>query len=59
MVEIPLLEWVENDSELEHFTIVQSRKKKKKSRKLENPTKEVQVRRSKRCTPSVYREKGG
>jgi hypothetical protein len=29
--EIPLLQWLDDDSESEHFTLVQSRKKKRQS----------------------------
>jgi hypothetical protein len=55
-----LLEWIEEDSESESFTLVQSRKKKKrqlrkslKKSRMENP-----LRRSSRITPSIYRGKG-
>jgi hypothetical protein len=58
--EVPLLEWVDNDSEAEQFTLVQSRKKKKRNCAwLENSARELQVRRSKRTTPSLCRDKGG
>jgi hypothetical protein len=56
--EVPLLEWIENGSEAEHFTLVQSKKKRNKKSQLENSVRDVQVRRSKRTTPSIYRDKG-
>jgi hypothetical protein len=58
---IPLLEWVDEDSEVENITLVLSKKNKKKKQaqlKLESPGVGVPVR-SKRTTPSVYRNKGG
>jgi hypothetical protein len=59
--DIPLLEWLENDSESEQFTVVQSKKKKnlKSQILLENSVKSILIRRSKRTTPSVYRGSGG
>jgi hypothetical protein len=56
--EVPLLEWIKNGSEAEHFTLVQSKKKRNKKSQLENSVRDVQVRRSKRTTPSIYRDKG-
>jgi hypothetical protein len=55
-IEIPMLEWYENDSEAEHFTMVQSRKEKGKNL-MENSSRETLVRRSKRTTP-IYRDRG-
>jgi hypothetical protein len=57
--DIPLLKWVEEDSESEQFTLVQSRKKKKKhtQKLLENPVS-LNLVRSQRIVPSVYRNKG-
>jgi hypothetical protein len=60
--EIHLLEWVDEDSESKNFTLVLSRKNKKKKQaqqKLENPEVVVPVRRSKRTAPSIYMSKGG
>jgi hypothetical protein len=48
-------EWLDEDSELESFTLVESRKKKKQRVKLENLAKNLELRRSKRTNPSVYR----
>jgi hypothetical protein len=55
-----LLEWIEEDSESESFTLVQSRKKKKNQlrRSLENSGINSHLRRSSRITPSIYRVKG-
>jgi hypothetical protein len=53
-----LLGWKGDDSESEHFTLVHSRKKKRKLSLLENSAKGNVVRRSRRTTPSVYRNKG-
>jgi hypothetical protein len=57
--EIPMLEWIDEESEGEQFTLVQSRKKKKKQVhiQLESLVKGEPVRRSKRTAPSVYRNK--
>jgi hypothetical protein len=54
------LEWLEKDSEDEQFTLVQSKKKKKRSSQLllGNSVKSAPIR-SKRTTPSVYKGKGG
>jgi hypothetical protein len=59
--DVPLLEWLENDSDAKHFTLVQSKKKKKNSSQflLENLVKTSPIRRSKRITSSVYRGTGG
>jgi hypothetical protein len=58
---VPLLEWLDDDSENEKFTIVQSRKKKKKQVKLclECLVEEPPIRKSKRLTRSLYRKVGG
>jgi hypothetical protein len=60
-IDVPLLEWLDEDSEAESFTIVQSRKKKKKQAQflLENPVLTLPVRRSQRTAPSIYRSRGG
>jgi hypothetical protein len=57
---IPLLEWVDDDFENEKFTLVQSKKKKKRHIRfsLENSVEKPPVRRSRRNTPSVYRDIG-
>jgi hypothetical protein len=55
--DIPLLDWYENDSEAKHFTLVQSRKKKKRKSLLKNLGRENHVRRSKRTAP-MYRSRG-
>jgi hypothetical protein len=59
--DVPLLEWLENDSEYEQFTVVQPKKKKnlKSQSLLEDSAKGVPIRRSKRTTPSMYRGRGG
>jgi hypothetical protein len=56
-----LLEWTEEDFELESFTLVQSRKKKKSQlrKSLKNSGMKNPLRRSSRITPSIYREGGG
>ncbi|TVU05124.1 hypothetical protein EJB05_48275, partial [Eragrostis curvula] len=56
-----LLEWINEDSEEESFTLVQSRKKKKKSNSpvMRISDRPIPLRRSQRSTPSVYRDKGG
>jgi hypothetical protein len=51
--DVPLLEWLDDDSEAGQFILVQSRKKQ-----LENSAGVVNVR-SKRTTPSIYRDRGG
>jgi hypothetical protein len=59
--EISLLEWVDEDSEAENNTLVLSKKNKKKKQaqlKMESSGVGVPMR-SKRTTPSVYRNKGG
>jgi hypothetical protein len=54
--EIPLLEWVDSDSQVEHYTLVPSiKKKKKRQTRLKNLVREFNIRRSKRTTPSIYR----
>jgi hypothetical protein len=58
-VEFPMFEWIEEGSESEQFTLVQSKKKKKRKQTLlENPSKVQPIRRSSRTTPSVYRKIG-
>jgi hypothetical protein len=59
--ELHLLEWIDDDSEAEQFTLVQSKKKKKRQsvHRLEKPIKREPLRRSKRIVPLVYRDKGG
>jgi hypothetical protein len=60
--ELPLLEWIDDDYEAEHFNLVQSKKRKKKRQsvhRLETSIKKERLRRSKRIVPSVYRDKGG
>jgi hypothetical protein len=49
----PLLEGMEEDSKTESFILVESKKKRKQRKKMEN-MEFPQIRRSKRCTPSVY-----
>jgi hypothetical protein len=56
--EISALEWKDDDPETESFTLVQS-KKKKSLTLLENLMKAPCIRRSKRSTPYVYRDRGG
>jgi hypothetical protein len=58
---VPLLEWIEEDAESESFTLVQSRKKKKNQVKIKHETQESKnpLRRSKRTTPSLYRNMEG
>jgi hypothetical protein len=58
---VPLLEWLDDDSKNESFTLVQSKKKKKKQVKfiLEHLVGEPPIRRSKRGTPSVYKSVRG
>jgi hypothetical protein len=58
---VPLLEWLDDDSKNESFTLVQSKKKKKKQVKfiLKHPVGEPPIRRSKRSTPSVYKSVRG
>jgi hypothetical protein len=58
--DIPLLEWLDDDSEAESFTLVQSKKKKKKQDhlRLEHLVAHPLIGRSRRSTPSVYRNKG-
>jgi hypothetical protein len=58
---IPLLEWIDDDSENETFTLVQSKKKKKKQVKfsLEKSVEKPPIRRSLRTIPSVYRRNMG
>jgi hypothetical protein len=60
-IDVPLLEWIEEDYELESFTLVQSKKKKKNLLKMKQEKKESKspLRRSKRTTPSLYRKDGG
>jgi hypothetical protein len=60
MDEVPLLEWLDDNSERESFTLVQSRKRKKRKIKtpMGNPLGGDHVRRSKRTTPSLYRNVG-
>jgi hypothetical protein len=60
-IDVPLLEWLDDDSEVELFTIVQSRKKKKKQAQLqlENLVKNEPIRRSQRNVPSICRNRGG
>jgi hypothetical protein len=53
--DVPLLEWLDDDFEGEQFILVQSRKKRKETTRLENSAGTIQVRRSRRTTPSVYR----
>jgi hypothetical protein len=55
-----LLEWLEENSEAESFTVVQSKKKKKRKSitLLGKSAKDIGVRRSKRTTPLIYRGKG-
>jgi hypothetical protein len=55
-----LLEWIEEDSESESFTLVQSRKKKKRQlrKSLEKLGMKNPLRRSSRITSSIYRGKG-
>jgi hypothetical protein len=55
--EVPLLEWLDDDEENEQYTLVQSRKKKKKVLRthLELPVGEAPVRRSSRATSSLYK----
>jgi hypothetical protein len=58
--EIPLLEWIDEDSETEHFTLVMSKKKKRKKQSPMNVEKSVKVepvRRSKKIAPSLYKNK--
>jgi hypothetical protein len=59
--EIPLLDWLDDDSEAENFVLVQYRKKKKKQGicSMENSVSKGHVRRSQRTTPSVYRSVDG
>jgi hypothetical protein len=58
--EVPLLEWLDDDSENEKCTLVQSKKKKKKQVKLslEKSVEKPTLRRSQRTAPSVYRRDG-
>jgi hypothetical protein len=58
---VSLLEWLDEDSENEKITLVQSKKKKKKQVKtmLKHPTCEIPIRRSRRNTPFVYRKVEG
>jgi hypothetical protein len=57
---IPLLQWLDDDSESEQFTLVQSRKKKKRQSVVPLPSLgQVESLRSKRNGPSVYRTRGG
>jgi hypothetical protein len=57
--DVPLLEWVDADSEEEKFTLDQSKKKMKKVRaSLGSSEYESPIRRSSRTTPSVYRQIG-
>lgn len=64
---IPLLEWVNEDSEEEKFILPQSRKKKREQNKLKKSVVigssgrqiNAPARRSKRTTPSVYRVNDG
>jgi hypothetical protein len=56
--EIPALEWKDDDPETESSTLAQSKKKKKSLTLLENSMKAPCIRRSKRSTPSVYRDRG-
>jgi hypothetical protein len=60
-IDVPLLEWIEEDYESESFTLVQSKKKKKNLLKMKQEKKESKspLRRSKRTTPSLYRKDGG
>jgi hypothetical protein len=53
-----VLEWLDDDSEAVHITLVQSKKKKRQKTQLENMAREPNIR-SKRTTPSIYRNKGG
>lgn len=61
--QVPLLEWINEDSEEENFILVQSRKRKKEQRKLKNSLSVnscrkdniIPTRTSKRTTPSLYR----
>jgi hypothetical protein len=58
-VDHPMLEWTKECSEIEQFTLVQSRKKKKKRQSLlKNLRKVIPISRSSRTTPSVYRKLG-
>jgi hypothetical protein len=56
----PLLQWLDEDSESEQFTLVQSRKKKKRQSitLLSNQGQAETLRRSKITRPSVYRTRG-
>jgi hypothetical protein len=55
-----MLEWTEEGSKTEQFTLVQSKNKRKKRLSLlENPVKMHPIRRSSWITPLVYRKIGG
>jgi hypothetical protein len=55
--DVPLLEWLDDDEENEQYTLVQSRKKKKKALRtqVELPVGEIPIRRTSRTTSSLYR----
>jgi hypothetical protein len=55
---VPLLQWLDNDSEPESFTLVQSKKKKKVSVGQGDSLISTPLRRSKRIVPSKYRDRG-
>lgn len=65
--QIPVLDWINEDSEEENFILVQSKKKKREQNKLKNSvskepginTTNMPARRSKRTTPSIYRSCSG
>jgi hypothetical protein len=56
--EIPMLEWLDEESEGEQFILLQSKKKKQVQIQLDHIVKNEPVRRSTRTAPSVYRNKG-
>jgi hypothetical protein len=53
-----MLEWRDEESKGEPFTLVQSKKKKKVITQLKNLVKVEHDRGSKRIVPSVYRNNG-
>jgi hypothetical protein len=59
--DVPLLEWLDEDSDEEKFILVQSKKKRKRKVRtsLGSLEKEPYIRRSSRTTPSGYRQIGG
>jgi hypothetical protein len=59
--DVPLLEWLDEDSDEEKFILVQSKKKRKRKVRtsLGSLEKEPYIRRSSRTTPSGHMQLGG